>query len=61
MAPVGQFSGPPGGGWGFEADLIPTHSPMMSRTKRIHPVPIHRFTGFLGGSGDRFGKRCASR
>jgi hypothetical protein len=34
----------------------------------IHPIPTHRFTGCLGGlvrmvtgSGDRFGRRCASR
>jgi len=33
----------------------------MSRTKTIHPIPIHRLIGFLGGSGDRFGRRCASR
>ena len=63
MGPVGQSGGggPAGCGWGFEADLIPVHSPMMSRTRMIHPIPIHRFTGFLGGSGDRFGRRRASR
>lgn len=33
MAPVGQTSGLAGCGWGFEADLIPAHSPMMSRTR----------------------------
>jgi hypothetical protein len=59
--PAGQFGSTPGCGWGFEADLIPAHSPMMSRTTMIHPTPIHRFTGFLGGPGDRFGRRCASR
>ena len=61
MGPAGQVSCTPGRGWGFEADLIPVHSPMMSRTRMIPPIPIHRFTGFLGGSGDRFGRRCASR
>jgi len=63
MAPVGQSGGggPAGCGWGLEADLIPAHRPMMSRTRTIPPIPIHRFTGFLGGSGDRFGRRCASR
>ena len=48
MLPVGQFSCPGGCGWGFEADLIPTHSPMMSRTRMIDPIPnppIHRLPG----------------
>ena len=61
MGPAGQVSCVAGGGWGFEADLIPAHSPMLSKTTMIHPIPIHRFTGFPGGSGDRFGRRCASR
>jgi hypothetical protein len=60
MGPVGQGGGggPAGCGWGLEADLIPAHRPMMSRTRTI---PIHRFTGFLGGFCERFGRRCASR
>jgi hypothetical protein len=61
VGPAGQVSCIAGCGWGFEADLIPAHSPMMSRTTMIDPIPNHRFTGFLGGSGDRFGGRCASR
>lgn len=64
MGPVGQGGGGPAGcGWGFEADadLTPAHSPMMNRTRMIHPIPIRRFTGFLGGYDDRFGRRCASR
>jgi hypothetical protein len=63
MGPGGQVSCTAGcgWGWGFEVDLIPAHSPMMSRTMTIHPIPIRRFSGFLGGSGDRFGRRCASR
>ena len=61
MGPDGQVSWTAGCGWGFEADLIPVHSPMASRTRTIHPIPIHRFDGFLGGSGDRFGRRRASR
>jgi hypothetical protein len=62
MGPVGQGGGGPAGcRWGFEADLIPVHRPMMSRTRMIHPIPIHRFTGFLGGYANRFGRRCASR
>jgi hypothetical protein len=62
MGPVGQGGGGPAGcRWGFEADLIPAHRPMMSRTRMIHPIPIHRFTGFLGGYANRFGRRCASR
>ena len=63
MGPAGQVSCTAGCGWGFDADadLIPVHSPTMSRTRMIHPIPIHRFAGFLGGSGDRFGSRCASR
>lgn len=61
MPPVGQTSGPAGRGWGFEAGLIPAHSPMVSRTRTSPPIPIHRFTGLLGGSGDRLGRRCASR
>jgi hypothetical protein len=44
MGPDGQVSCTAGCGWGFEADLIPVHSPMVSRTKTIHPIPIHRFT-----------------
>jgi hypothetical protein len=60
MGPAGQVGCTPPGGWGF-ADLIPAQSPMMSRIRTIHPIPIHRFAGFLGGSGDRFGRRCASR
>jgi hypothetical protein len=46
--PAGQVSCTAGCGWGFEADLIPAHSPMMSRTRTIPPIPIRRFTGFLG-------------
>jgi hypothetical protein len=61
MGPVGKVSGTVGCGWGFEADLIPTLSPMTSRTKMVHATPIPRFTGFPGGSGNRFGRRCASR
>jgi len=61
MPPVGQTSGPAGCGWGLEAGLIPAHSPMVSRTRTSPPIPIHRFTGFLGGSGDRLDRRCASR
>ena len=62
MPPVGQFrSGLAGCGWEFEAGLIPAYRPMMNRTRMTPPIPIHRFTGFLGGSGDRFGRRCASR
>ncbi len=61
MGPAGQVGCTAGCGWGFEADLIPVHSPMMSRARMIHPIPIHRFTGFLGGPGDRFGRCCASR
>lgn len=70
MGPGGQVSCPAGCGWGFEADagLIPTHSPMMSRTRMTHPIPTHRFADCLRGlgrmvtgSGDRFGGRCASR
>ena len=61
MGPAGQVSCTAGCGWGFEADLIPAHSPMINRTVMIHPIPIHRFTGFLGGAGDRFGRRRASR
>ena len=57
MGPAGQG----GCGGGFEADLIPAHSPMMSRTRMIDPIPIHRFTGFLGSAGDRLCRRCASR
>jgi hypothetical protein len=52
MPPAGQFGGPAGCGWGVEADLIPAHSPMMSRTTMTDPIPIHRFTGFLGGFAD---------
>ena len=50
MGPVGHSGGggPAGCGWGFEADLIPAHRPMVSRTRMIHPIPIRRFTGFLG-------------
>jgi len=61
MGPAGQVSCVAGGGWGFEADVIPAHSPMLSRARTIHPIPIRRFTGFLGGYADRFGRRCASR
>ena len=41
MGPGGQVSCPAGRGWGFEADagLIPTNSPMMSRTRMTHPRP----------------------
>jgi hypothetical protein len=39
MGPVGQGGGGPAGcRWGFEADLIPAHRPMMSRTRMIHPT-----------------------
>jgi hypothetical protein len=42
MGPVGQGGGGPAGcGWGLEADLIPAHRPMMSRTRTIQPIPIH--------------------
>ena len=61
MGPAGQVGCTPGCGRGFKADLIPAHSPMTSRTKTTHPTPIHRFTGFLGGYTDRFGRRSASR
>jgi hypothetical protein len=61
MGPAGQVSWVAGGGWGVEADPIPAHSPMLSRTRKTDPIPSHRFAGFLGGSGDRFGRRCASR
>jgi len=61
MGPAGHVSCVAGGGWGFEADLIPAHSPMLSRTRKTHPIPSHRFAGFLGDSVDRFGRRCASR
>ena len=61
MGPVGQVSGTAGCGWGVEADLIPIHSPMTSRTRMIYATPIPRFTGFMGGSGDRFDRHCASR
>jgi len=27
----------------------------------IYPITSHRFAGFLGGSRERFGSRCASR
>ena len=48
MGPGGQVSCTAGCGWGFEADadLIPAHSPMLSRTRMIPPIPIHRFLGF---------------
>ena len=39
MGPAGQVGCTAGCGWGFEADLIPAHSPMMSRTRMIHPIP----------------------
>jgi hypothetical protein len=63
MGPVGQGGGggPAGCGRGFETDLIPAHSPMMSRARTMHPIPIRRSTAFLGGYADRFGRRCASR
>jgi hypothetical protein len=38
MGPAGQVGSTPGCGWGFEADLIPVHSPMMSRARMIHPT-----------------------
>ena len=52
MGPAGQVSCTAGCGWEFEADadLIPVHSPTMSRTRMIHLIPSHRFAGFLGGS-----------
>jgi len=34
MGPAGQVSCVAGGGWGFEADVIPAHSPMLSRPGR---------------------------
>jgi hypothetical protein len=61
MGPAGQVGCPAGCGRGLEADLIPAHSPMMSRIMMTHPIPIRRFTGFLGGPGDRLGRRRASR
>jgi len=48
MGPAGQVSCTPPGGWGFEASF-PAHSPMMSRTRMIHPILAHECTGFLGG------------
>jgi hypothetical protein len=48
MGPEGQVSCTPPGGWGFEASF-PAHSPMMSRTRMIHPVTAHERTGFLLG------------
>jgi hypothetical protein len=41
MGPAGQVSCTAGCGWAFEADadLIPAHSPMMSRARMIHPGP----------------------
>jgi hypothetical protein len=48
MGPAGQVSCTPPGGWGSEASF-PAHSPMMSRTRMIHPIPAHERTGFLGG------------
>ena len=50
MDPDGQGGCTAGCGWGFEADLIPAHSPMMSRTT-IDPSnpnpPIHWLPGRL--------------
>ena len=48
MGPAGQVSCTPPRGGGFEASF-PAHSPMMSRTRMIHPIPAHECTGFLGG------------
>jgi len=49
MGPAGQVSCTAGCAWWFESDLIPAQSPMMSTTRMIHPIPIHRFPGCLGG------------
>jgi hypothetical protein len=47
MPPLGQTSGPPCCGCGFEAAPIPTHIPMASRARKSTAIPIRRFTGFL--------------
>lgn len=54
MGPAGQPTCTPPGGWGFEASL-PAHSPMMSRTRMINPIPARECTGFLGGRWKRGG------
>ena len=49
MGPAGQVSWV-AGGWGVEADPIPAHSPMPSRTRKTHPnpePPIHWLPGRL--------------